>query len=282
VIIPENLTETLNAATKSSILLLNNPENTALSATITQSFDKLVNSISQQLATKMISKDAPSLNPEFLIQPLEIQTQNIVSGGQSPFDFVAPGFIGLGVMMSGLTGVGAALSREREIGTMDGLLMAPIYRVSIILGKILAQSVRNLFQGALIIVLAVFLFGINIRGDPLLIATIVMLGMLSFLGFGILVTSIAKEQESAQIILSFIQFPMLFLSGVLFPLEQMPIQLQYVARILPLTYAVDALRKVMVLGAGFNAVAFQLLFLTTLSIVTIAIGVPVFERAVRR
>jgi ABC-2 type transport system permease protein len=282
VVIPENLTESLLSNNQAKITILNDPTNTALSAAIIQGFSALINAVSHQFAFSLIVRSIPGANPQFILQPIQIDVQSIVTGGGSYFDFVAPGFIGLGVMMSGLTAVGVALAREREIGTLDGLLMAPISRVSIILGKTLAQTIRNLLQGSLIIILAIFVFGVHVRGDPFLIAIILVLGTLSFLGIGIVATAIAKEQESAQFILGFLQFPMMFLSGVLFPVEQMPLPLQYVSKVLPLTYAVDALRKVMVLGVGLDGVIFELFILVIISVVTIALGVPLFDRAVRK
>ena len=282
VVINENLTMSLLTNNQAKITILNDPTNTALSAAIIQGFSALINAISRQFAYSLIVRNIPDANPQFILQPIQVDVQGIVEGGGSYFDFVAPGFIGLGVMMSGLTAVGVALAREREIGTLDGLLMAPISRVSIILGKTLAQTIRNLLQGSLIIVLAIFVFGVHVRGSPFLIAIILILGTLSFLGIGIVATSIAKEQESAQFILGFLQFPMMFLSGVLFPIEQMPLPLQYVSKVLPLTYAVNALRKVMVLGVDLSGVVVELLLLVIISIVTIALGVPLFDRAVRK
>ena len=126
------------------------------------------------------------------------------------------------------------------------------------------------------------MFGITIRGSPLLIAAILIIGTLSFLGLGIVATVITKEQESAQLILGVLQFPMMFLSGVFFPVEQMPVFLQTVSKVLPLTYAVDALRKVMILGVGIEGVIEPLAILVILGVVTMAIGVPLFDRAVKR
>jgi ABC-2 type transport system permease protein len=282
VVINENVTMSLLTNNQAKITILNDPTNTALSAAIIQGFSALINAISRQFAYSLIIGNLPGANPQFILQPIQVDVQGIVEGGGSYFDFVAPGFIGLGVMMSGLTAVGVALAREREIGTLDGLLMAPISRVSIILGKTVAQTIRNLLQGSLIIVLAIVVFGVHVRGSPFLIAIILILGTLSFLGIGIVATSIAKEQESAQFILGFLQFPMMFLSGVLFPVEQMPLPLQYVSKVLPLTYAVDALRKVMVLGVDLSGVVVELLLLVVISVVTIALGVPLFDRAVRK
>ncbi len=282
VVIPDNLTDSLLSNSQAKVIILSDPTNTALSAAITQGFNVLIDAISQQFAAVLIAKNIPGVNPQFILQPVQTDVQSIVSGGGTYFDFVAPGFIGLGVMMSGLTALGVALAREREIGTLDGLLMAPISRVSIILGKTVAQTLRNLIQGSLIIILAVFVFGVHVRGNPILIAVILILGTLGFLGIGIMATSIAKEQESAQFILGFLQFPMMFLSGVLFPIEQMPLPLQYVSKVLPLTYAVDALRKVMVLGVGLDGVIFELILLVIISAATIVAGVPLFDRAVRK
>jgi len=282
VVIPENLTQSLVSGNQARIIVLTDPTNPSLSGAITQGFNGLINAVSRQFAYFLIQRGVQGVDPAFVLQPVQTDIQSVVSGGGSYFDFVAPGFIGMGVMMSGLTAVGAALAREREIGTLDGLLMAPISRVSIILGKTLAQTLRNLLQGGFIIILAIFVFGVHVRGNPLLIVGILILGTLSFLGIGIVATSIAKEQESAQFILGFLQFPMMFLSGVLFPTEQMPLPLQYVAKALPLTYAVDALRKVMVLGVGVGDVVSQLFILVIIGVVTILLGVPLFDRAVRK
>jgi len=282
IVIPENLTQSLLSMNRAKIIILTNPAETSLSTAIAEGFNALINVVSRQFSYSLIARNMPGASPDFILEPIQSDVQSIVTGGGSYFDFVAPGFIGMGVMMSGLTAVGVAIAREREIGTLDGLLMAPISRTSIILGKTLAQTIRNLIQGTFIIALAIFLFGVHIRGNPLLIAAILILGTLSFLGLGILATSIAREQESAHFILGFLQFPMMFLSGILFPVEQMPVPLQVVSKVLPLTYAIDALRKVMILGSGIDAILLPLIILVAIAIVTVALGVPLFDRAVRK
>jgi ABC-2 type transport system permease protein len=185
-------------------------------------------------------------------------------------------------MTAGLTALGAALARERESGTLAGILMSPISRISIIFGKTISYTIRTLFQGGMTLAVAVLLFGVTIRGNPLLIAFILIVGTISFLGLGIVATSITKEQESAQLILGLLQFPMMFLSGVLFPVEQMPTFFQTFSKFLPLTYAVEALRKVMILGAGIEAIISQLTILIIIGIVTMTLGVPLFDRAVKK
>jgi ABC-2 type transport system permease protein len=94
-------------------------------------------------------------------------------------------------------------------------------------------------------------FDVQITGSVALTAVFVVLGSLAFLALGYVVASYAKTEDSANGMTSVIQFPMMFLSGTFFPIEQMPDPLQAVARVIPLTYLSDALRQVMVGGAPF-------------------------------
>ena len=183
------------------------------------------------------------------------------------------------VMMSVMTGLPAAISHEREIGTLDGMMVAPINRLSIILGKTLAQTARGLLQGAIILTLATVLFGVTIHGSILLVIGLLLLGVFSFVGLGVVLTSFAKDQETAMMLMMTLMFPMMFLSGVFFPIQQMPWYMQDISKVLPLTYASQALRKVMVLGAGVPAIATELTILIVFGAVMIAIALPVFRRA---
>ncbi|MFQ1020372.1 ABC transporter permease [Tardisphaera saccharovorans] len=200
----------------------------------------------------------------------------------SEFEYMAPGFVGLTVVMAGMAGLAAAVSRERELGTMDGLMVAPVSRSSIITGKAIAQTVRGLIQAAIIVLLVVAFFGVKIYGNPLLILAVLILGDLGFVGIGIIATSIASDQESATMILMMLQFPMIFLSGVLYPIMQLPWWLQDIARAIPLTYMVEALRRLMVLNAGVSAIVGPLVFMLVFAVVAMGLAVPIFNRAVTR
>ena len=95
-------------------------------------------------------------------------------------------------------------------------------------------------------------------------------------------TSLAKDQETAQMMMMTIMFPMMFLSGVMFPLQQMPWYMQDIAKFLPLTYAADAMRRVIVIGAGVPAISTDLIILIAFGVVMIAIAVPLFRRMMTR
>jgi ABC-2 type transport system permease protein len=102
------------------------------------------------------------------------------------------------------------------------MMMSPISRFSVIFGKALSQTVRGLFQGLIMVGLTMIVFGVKIYGSPILMLLVLLLGVLGFVGIGIIATSIASEQETAMMILMMMQIPMMFLSGTIYPVEQLP------------------------------------------------------------
>jgi ABC-2 type transport system permease protein len=139
-----------------------------------------------------------------------------------------------------------------------------------------------MIQGFIILFLAVVLFGVIIEGNILLVIFLILLTVFSFVGLGILITSFTENEETATMVMMTLMFPMMFLSGVFFPLQQMPWYMQGLAKFLPLTYATTALRKVMVLGADISAVGTEVLILVAFGIVLLAIAVPMFRQAMSK
>ena len=162
------------------------------------------------------------------------------------------------------------------------MLVAPTSRWAIIFGKVSSQSIRGLIQGFVILALAVAIFGVVIHGSILLVILLIILTVFSFVGLGILITSFADKEETATMVMMTLMFPMMFLSGVFFPIQQMPGFMQTISHFLPLTYASDALRKVMVLGAGIPQISNELIILIVFGVVMIAIALPVFRRMMTR
>jgi ABC-2 type transport system permease protein len=216
------------------------------------------------------------------VKPYNVKFGGIVPGGSNYFQFVAPGIIAMVVMMSLMTGLPHAISYEKDMGTLDGMLVAPIHRLSIILGKVMAQTIRGIIQAAIILSLALLLFGVVIYGDILLVVVLILLTVFSFVGLGILITSFTDKEETAAMVMMTLMFPMMFLGGVFFPIQQMPWYMQDIAYVLPLTYASSALRKVMVLGAPFSAVWIEVAILLGVGVVLLAVAVPMFKRAMNR
>jgi ABC-2 type transport system permease protein len=285
ILIPRNFTQSLLTGHQGTLIIVTDNSNPQLSAAMQAAMTTVFQQMGMMLAQQNVIALNPALNSTnslAVVQPYNIQVEGIVSGHSSYFDFVAPGIMAMTVMMSVMTGLPAAISQEKEVGTLDGMMVAPINRLAIIVGKTLAQTARGLLQGVLILTLATILFGVTIHGNIILVFGLLLLGVFSFVGLGVVLTSFAGDQETAMMIMMALMFPMMFLSGVFFPVQQMPWYMQNISKALPLTYVADALRKVMVLGAGIPQIANELLVLIGFGAVMITIAVPVFQKAMTR
>jgi ABC-2 type transport system permease protein len=284
IIISSDFTSSIMNGQQGTITIVTDQSNPQMSAMIqavlNQVFEQMGTALAQQNVAEQLGIDPSSALA--VVKPYNIQVQGSIAGEFSYFDFIAPGIMAMTVMMSVMTGLPAAISQEREVGTLDGMMVAPINRLSVILGKTFAQMARGILQGVLILVLSMMLFGVTIHGNILLVFALLLLGVFSFVGLGVVLTSFAKDQETAVMMMTTIMFPMMFLSGVFFPIEQMPWFMQSISKVLPLTYVADALRKVMVLGADIPAITTELSILIVFGVVMTAIAVPVFKRAMTR
>jgi len=292
--IPVDFSKKLMAGEQAEVTIVQDQSNPQISQMVNQVLSKVVEGFSQQMAQQKVSKmlgtsatgagtnQAVSPLVTAVIIPVKYNIEGILAGNPNYFEFIAPGIMAMIVMTAVLMGLAASVAREKEQGTLDGLLISPISRLSIILGKALSQAIRGLVQGMMVLLLAFFLFGVTLHGSILLVILFLLLGIFSFVGLGILVSAVATEQETAAQILGILQFPMLFLSGVFFPILMMPPVMQKIAYAIPLTYAISALRKIMVLGAGLGSVHLELLVLLIFGVVTLGISVPVFKRVITK
>jgi ABC-2 type transport system permease protein len=285
IIIPENFSSNLMTGKQATITIVTDQSNPQISTTMQSVLTQTIDQMGIWLAQQNVQRLDPSLgvdNSLAVIKPYNVQTEGVVPGNPNYFQFMAPGIIAMVVMMSLMTGLPHAISHEREVGTLDGMMVAPVNRLSILLGKTIAQIARGIIQGVIILVLAMILFGVTIQGSIPLVFALLFLGVFSFVGLGIIITAFAKTEETAGMIMMTLMFPMMFLSGVFFPIQQMPWFMQDISKVLPLTYVASALRKVMTLGAGIPAIATELAVLIGFGVIMIMIAVPVFKRAMTR
>jgi ABC-2 type transport system permease protein len=282
-IIPSDFSAKISASEQASVILITDQSNPQVSAGITGTIDGLMSVMANQLASQSVAALLPNIpNPQQLIVPFTVQTEGIVAGKPNYFEFVAPGIMAMTIMFAAMTGLAGSISRERELGTLDGIISAPISRLSIILGKSFAQVVRGLLQALLALILTVVLFGVVVHGSYGLLALLLLLTVFSFIGIGIMISALASQQETAMTIMMTLTFPMLFLSGALFPIQQMPVVMQWISKALPLTYAVAALRKCVVLGTGISGMMTEVWVMVVFGVIFTVIAIPVFNRAITR
>ena len=285
IVISSDFSANIMNGKRGTLIIVTDQSNPTVAAELQAALSAVFDQMSTQLAQEKVQNLSSTVTPNdslAIVKPYNVTAEGVVPGNPSYFNFIAPGIMMLTVMMSVMTGLPVAISQEKEVGTMDGMMVAPINRLSIILGKTLGQTGRGLLQGVIIMALAIGLFGVAIHGSILLVFGLLLLGVFSFVGLGIVITSFAKDQETAQMLMMTLMFPMMFLSGVMFPIQQMPWFMQDISLFLPLTYASDAMRKVVVLGAGVSDITTDLMIMIVFGAVMIAIAVPLFRRMMTR
>ena len=188
-----------------------------------------------------------------------------------------------GVVMNILTIItmmltGLALVREREIGTMEQLLVSPLRPVELILGKTLPFVVIGFFQFYLILIAARLVFQVPFRGSLLLLTFAAALYLLTTLGSGVLISTISKTQQQA-VLTTFLYFmPVFMFSGFTFPVRNMPDAVRWVAMINPQHYFIDILRGVFLKGSGFDALWQPMLALAVIGTVLLGASVLRFRK----
>ncbi len=282
-LIPPDFSDKIVAGKQSEVIIITDQSNPQVSALINTTLEKIMSDVAAEAARQQVVKLIPdSPNPETIARPFTVKSEGVIAGKPNYFQFVLPGVLGMNVTFAVLLGVAASIAREREDGTIDGIMVAPVSRLTIILGKSFSQTVRGLVQASIVLTLAVLLFGVVIYGNFLLLAFLMLLCVFSFVGLGVFISSLGERQETATTIMVTLQFPMLFLSGVFFPIQQMPQFVQVLSRLMPLTYAVQAMRKVIVMGAGFSDVLPEMAVMAGFGAVMLVIAIKAFNRIMTR
>jgi ABC-2 type transport system permease protein len=197
----------------------------------------------------------------------------IPTGGKSYMDFLAPGILAQSVLFIAIFS-GIAIIWERDLGIVHKFLASPTPRSALVLGKAFSAGVRGLTQAAIVYVLA-WILGVNVSWNPLNllgVIAIVILGAACFSTFSLIIACLVKTRERFMGIGQVLTMPLFFASNAIYPIVLMPVWLQVIARLNPLTYEVDALRYLM-LKNGISAFGigtdFAVLIIVTAALVII-------------
>jgi ABC-2 type transport system permease protein len=165
-------------------------------------------------------------------------------------NYYVPGVIATLIMLTSLLLTAMAIVREREIGTMEQLMVTPIRPAELILGKTLPFALIGFVDVALITLVAVFWFEVPIRGSLLLLFGSTALYLLSALGIGLFISTVSRTQQQALMTTFFFFQPAMLLSGFVFPIANMPVAIQYLTYLDPLRYFLVIIRGIFLKGNG--------------------------------
>jgi ABC transporter DrrB family efflux protein len=207
-----------------------------------------------------------------------VSTDDLVTeSGSRYIDFLIPGLVGIGLMSSGLWGVGYALTDMRSKKLLKRLVATPMKKGEFLFSFLLVRASFVVLEVPPLLLFGWLVFDVRVHGSMALIGAITILGAFTFAGLGLLVGSRTSSSEVVQGLINFVSLPMYMCSGVFFSADRFPDWSQPVVRALPLTALNDALRRTITDGAGLAEIASPVLVLAAWGVAAFAIALKLFR-----
>ena len=224
---------------------------------------------------ELSSRPTPTLS-----SPVDIRVRPWYNPEGQNSRYIVPGIIGILLTMTMVSITGAAIVRERERGTLEQLVVTPIGKTSLMLGKTIPFAVVGYLQVTVILLLGRLLFDVPVRGSLLLLYVLIAPFIIASLGMGLFISAVTKTQVQAMQLSFFFIMPNVLLSGFMFPRSAMPEPAQWVGNALPLTYFLTIMRGVLLKGVQFDDVWRQALVLVGFAVLLVGMSVRRFSKTV--
>ena len=191
--------------------------------------------------------------------------------------FLIPGILAMSILFSS-TFAGLSVLWDREFGFLKEIMVAPVSRVSIVLGRIAGGITTAMLQAVAILMISLA-FGFRLRGWFMILPALLVMILISitFIGLGLSFASNMRDMQGFNMVMNFVIFPLFFLSGALFPLDGFPAWMRFLSRLDPLTYGVDGLRAAL-LGRSELSLPHNLIILAGFSLLSVILGAWFFEK----
>lgn len=212
--------------------------------------------------------------------PLEVRVRPWYNPGMRSEAYIVPGVIGVLLSITSLVVMSLAVVRERERGTLEQLVVTPLSKAGLLLGKVLPFVAVGYVQMTVVLLLGKLVFDIPVRGSLPLLYVIAGAFITANLGIGLLISTAVKSQVQATQLGFFVMLPNILLSGFMFPREAMPEFAQWIGLALPLTYFLTILRGILLKSASLYAIWPETLALVTMAAVLFSLSVLRFRKTV--
>ncbi len=209
---------------------------------------------------------------------LEFKVRTLYNPSFETSIYMVPGVMSMLVCMVAVLMTSSSVARERESGTLETLLVAPIERWEIVLGKTLPYLFLGLCQIPLILLVAVVVFSVPMQGSLLILFITSLLFLMSTVSIGLLISTIAINQQQAMLGGFLFLFPAILLSGLMFPVDSMPWIMRMIAELNPLTHYIGLLRNIMLKGGDMNYILTHSGMLFLLAVFFIGIALKRFNK----
>jgi ABC-2 type transport system permease protein len=194
--------------------------------------------------------------------------------------FYVPAVLAMVLMLVTMILPSMAVVREKEIGTLEQLIVTPLAPWQLVLGKLFPFVVIGLFDMLLVTGVARLVFGVPLRGSLLLLTFLTLLFLLNTLGLGLLVsTMVGTQQQAMMSCIYLLMVPMIYLSGLIFPIENMPVGFQYATYLIPVRYYADVLRGIFLRGSGLSVLWPEAVTLLAMGLVILLLAALRFRKS---
>lgn len=267
VVFPTNFNHDLLHLNKAQIQIIADASDPNTASTLTSYVNSIVNDYQNELR---VNNNAP-----FQIIAETRMLYNPELKGATNF---VPGVMALVLLLVCVLMTSVSIVREKELGTMEILLVSPFNPFMVIMAKVVPYFLLSLVNLTLILLLSVFLLGMPFNGSVLLLFAISSLLILTALSLGLLISTITDSQQTAMLIsLMGMLIPVMLFTGFLFPLENMPLPLQVVANVIPSKWYYIIVKAIMIKGLGFSAIWKETLILLSMTVFLLTISLKKFK-----
>lgn len=267
IVFPNGFADDLYSKEGATIQIIADGSDPNIATTLTNYLSSIINSYQAELN--------PTQPIAYQIIPELRQLYNEEQNGSLNF---IPGVISLIFMIVSTALTSVAVVREKELGTMEILLVSPFKPIMVLVAKAIPYLVLSVINLIIILILAVYLLDVEIKGSLVLIFAESILFIITCLSLGLLISNVTNSQQTAMLIsMMGMMLPTMLLTGFMFPLENMPQFFQIIARVIPSRYYYDIMKAVMLKGLGFSYVWKETLILAGISLGLLALALKNFK-----
>jgi len=210
--------------------------------------------------------------------PIEARVRPRYNPGLRSPNYIVPGLVGVILTITMVLVTAMAIVRERERGTLEQLIVTPITKTELMLGKIAPYVGVGIVQMTAVLFVGRYVFDVPLTGNVVLLYAIALLFVVASLAFGLVISTLVRTQQQAMQMSFFFVLPNILLSGFMFPRQAMPVVFQWVGLLLPLTHFLKILRGILLKGVGIDALWHEVVILAGFAVVLIAAAVRRFHK----
>ncbi|MBN1642938.1 MAG: ABC transporter permease [Anaerolineae bacterium] len=272
-VIPPNLAAQIERGEAQVLFILDGSESFSVQAGYSAAL-----AIAQAHALELLASKVARIGGRLETTPIRSTTRVLYNPNLDDLVFVMPGLIAMLLQVLAVNTTAQSVVRESELGTMEQMLVTPLRPFELVVGKLIPNVALVLFDHALIVSLGVLWFGVPFRGSLWLFVWLSLLFIISGLGLGLLISTVAQTQKQAQQLTALLMMLSQLLTGFIYPREPMPPLVKAVGNLIPLTYYIRIARGIVTKGIGIGTMWSDVVALIAYGAVVMVLAGMTFKR----